>query len=232
MHARTRIFVLMHVCAWIHRRAGAPRAAASLLPVRLVGGQPAARARVLPQLCLAALPPQGLPLRAGALVHRPLGPHQRACPPTPSPPPAAPRQRRNSPHTRPHTPARTCGAPRVPHMRRRTLPRAGLGGGARRLGLAPLLLRLVRVVPRHHRRRSGVHLNSRPGPRPRMQPLASPEANLRGSPRDACCAHGQPYPHHHGYACQATPSTWSRRAAATTAGTARRRASTTLASRC
>ena len=115
MHARTRIFVLMHVCAWIHRRAGAPRAAASLLPVRLVGGQPAARARLLPQLCLAALPPQGLPLRAGALVHRPLGPHQRACPPTPSPPPAAPRQRRNSPHTRPHTPTRMCGAPRVPH---------------------------------------------------------------------------------------------------------------------
>ena len=24
-----------------------------------------------------------------------------------------------------------------------------------------------------------------------MQPLAAPEANLHGSPRDACCAHGQ-----------------------------------------
>jgi len=230
MHARTRIFVPMHVCAWIHHRAGAPRAAASLLPVRLVGGQPAARARLLPQLRLAALPPQGLPLRAGALLHRPLGPHQRACPPTPSPPPAAPRPRRNSPRARPHTPARTCGAPRVPHMRRRTLPRAGLGGGARRLGLAPLLLRLVRVVPRHHRRRSGVHRNGLArGLASSHSPLQRPSCAVRpGTPAVPTAS----YPRHHGYTCQATPSTWSRRAAATTAGTVRRRASTTHASRC
>jgi hypothetical protein len=52
---------------------------------------------------------------------------------------------------RPH--ARTWRAVRAAREALR-LPLAGLGGGARRLGLAALFLRIVRLVPCHHRRRS------------------------------------------------------------------------------
>ena len=65
------------------------------------------------------------------------------------------RRHQQRPHARtparPH--ARTWRAVRAAREALR-LPLAGLGGGARRLGLAALFLRIVRLVPCHHRRRS------------------------------------------------------------------------------
>ena len=119
MHVHVHVHLHAHVCVCIHLRARAACAAASLLAVRLDDGQPAARAGLLAQLCLAALPPQGLPLRARALLHRPLGPHQRACSLTAlslaAPQPTARTHATHRPHARTHATHRPHARPHATH---------------------------------------------------------------------------------------------------------------------